>query len=67
MNLIVPAGHVVKMKKKKKSEKWQKHFDLDRELRKLWNMGVTIMPIVVGAFRMFPKNRKGDWKSWKIE
>ena len=26
-----------------------KYFDLARELKKLWNMNVTIIPIVIGA------------------
>ena len=30
--------------------KRNKYFDLDRELKKLWNMKVTIIPIVIGAF-----------------
>ena len=27
-----------------------KYLDLARELKKLWNMQVTIIPIVIGAF-----------------
>ncbi len=27
-----------------------KYLDLARELKKLWNMKVTIIPIVIGAF-----------------
>ena len=34
----------------KESEKKDKFFDLARELKKLWNMQVTIIPIVIGAF-----------------
>ena len=37
-------------KKKKECEKKDKYFDLARELKKLWNMQVTIIPIVIGAF-----------------
>ena len=33
----------------KESEKKDKYLDLDRELKKLWNMKVTIVPIVIGA------------------
>ena len=33
----------------KESEKKDKYLDLARELKKLWNMKVTIMPIVIGA------------------
>ena len=30
--------------------KKKKEMDLDRELKKPWNMNVTIMPIVIGPF-----------------
>ena len=33
----------------KESEKKDKYLDLAREIKKLWNMKVTIVPIVVGA------------------
>ena len=33
-----------------KCEKKDKYLDLARELKKLWNMQVTIIPIVIGAF-----------------
>ena len=32
-----------------------KYFDLARELKKLWNMKVTIVPIVIGAFGTITK------------
>ena len=34
----------------KECEKKDKYLDLARELKKLWNMWVTIIPIVIGAF-----------------
>ena len=34
----------------KECEKRDKYFDLARELKKLWNMYVTIIPIGIGAF-----------------
>ena len=34
----------------KKCEKKDKYLDLARELKKLWNMKVTIVLIVIGAF-----------------
>ena len=43
----VPADHRIKLKE---SEKKDKYSDLARELKKLWNMKVTIVPIVIGAF-----------------
>ena len=36
--------------KLKECEKRDKYLDLVRELKKLWNLKVTIIPIVIGAF-----------------
>ena len=46
MDFAVPANHRVKQKV---SEKKDKYLDLARELKKLWNMKVTVIPIVIGA------------------
>ena len=35
--------------KLKECEKKDKYLDLARELKKLWNIKVTIIPIVIGA------------------
>ena len=37
-------------RKLKECEKRGKYLGLARELKKLWNMQVTIIPIVIGAF-----------------
>ena len=34
----------------KECEKKDKYLDLARELKKLWNMKVTFIPIMIGAF-----------------
>ena len=47
VDFAVPAGHRVKLKE---CEKKDKYLDLARELKKLWTMQVTIIPIVIGAF-----------------
>ena len=48
MNFSIPAKHRVKLKE---SEKKDKYFDLAKELKKkLWNMKVTIILIVIDAF-----------------
>ena len=47
VDFAVPADHRIKLKE---CEKRDKYLDLDRELKKLWNMQVTIIPIVIGAF-----------------
>ena len=39
----------------KDGEKKDKYFDLARELKKLWNMKVTIVPIVIGALGTITK------------
>ncbi len=47
MDFAVPADHRVKLKE---SEKKDKDLDLARELKKkLWNMKVTIIPIIICA------------------
>ena len=47
VDFAVPADHIIKLKE---CEKRDKYLDLARELKKLWNMKVTIIPIVIGAF-----------------
>ena len=47
MNFAVPTDHRIKLKE---CEKKVKYLDLDRELKKLWNMNVIIIAIVIGAF-----------------
>ena len=46
MDFAVLADHRVKWKE---GEKKDKYLDLARELKKLWNMTVTVTPIVIGA------------------
>ena len=45
-DFAVPADHRIKLKE---SEKKHRYLDLARELKKLWNLKVTVMPIVIGA------------------
>ena len=47
VDYAVPADHRIKLKE---CEKKDKYLDLARELKKLWNMQVTIIPSVIGAF-----------------
>ena len=46
MDFAVPADHRVKLKE---SEKKDKYFDIARKLKKLFNIKVTILKIVIGA------------------
>ena len=48
----VPADHRINLKE---SEKKDKYPDLARELKKLWNMKVTIVPIGIGALGTITK------------
>ena len=47
VDFAVPADYRIKLKE---CEKKDKYLNLVRELKKLWNMKVTIVPIVIGAF-----------------
>ena len=47
IDFTVPADHRIKLKE---CEKKDKYLDLARELKKLWNMKVTFIPIVIVAF-----------------
>ena len=39
-----------------RKEKCDKFLDLARELKKLWNMKVTVIPIGIGALGTIPKS-----------
>ena len=47
VDFAVPADHRIKLKE---CEKRDKYLELAKELKKIWNMKVTIIPIVIGAF-----------------
>ena len=47
VDFAVPADHRINLKEREKKDKY---LDLARELKKLWNMKVTIVPIVTGVF-----------------
>ena len=52
IDFTVPSDHRINLKE---SEKKDKYLDLGRELKKLWNMKVTIVPIVIGALGTIAK------------
>ena len=54
------TDHRVKIKE---NEKRNKYINLAREVKKLWNLKVMVIPIINGALRTVSK----DWKSWKSE
>ena len=47
VDFAVLADHRIRLKE---CEKKYKYFDIARELKKLWKMKVTIIPILIGAF-----------------
>ena len=52
VDFAVRADHRINLKE---SEKMDKYLDLARELKKLWNMKLTIVPIVIGALGTISK------------
>ena len=52
VDFAVLADHRINLKE---SEKKDKYYDLARESKKLWNMKVTIVPIVIGALGTITK------------
>ena len=64
VDFAVPANQRIKLKE---CDKKNKYLDLARELKKLWNMKVTIIPIVIGAFGTVTKGLLKDWRTWKLE
>ena len=59
----VPVYHRINLKQ---CEKKDKYLDLARELKKLWNMKVTIVPIVIGAFFKSTNNERIIKKPGKL-
>ena len=57
VDFAVPAEHRIKQKE---CEKKDKYLDLSRELKNLWNMLVTFIPLVIGAFRTVTKGLLED-------
>ena len=51
----------------KESEKRDKYWDLVRDMRKLWNMRVTVIPIEIGALEMVPKGLERGLEELEIE
>ena len=62
MDFAVPADHKMKMKERKKINIY---LDLARDLKKLWNMKMTVILIVVGALGTAPKAWKRDRENWR--
>ena len=52
VDLAVPTDHSVKIKE---NEKRNKYLDLAREQKKLCNIEVTVIAIIIGGFGTIPK------------
>ena len=52
MDFAVLADHRIKLKE---NEKKENYLEIARELKKLWNMKVTIIPMKIGAFGKITK------------
>ena len=63
VDFAVPTEHRIKLKE---CEKRDKYLDLARELKKLCNMKVTIIPIVVGAFGTVTKRLLKGLEYWEV-
>ena len=63
MDFAVPADHRVKLKE---SEKKDNKLNLVWEMKKLWNMKVTIIPIVTGALGTVTKGLMRRLEVWEI-
>ena len=63
MDFAVPADRRVKLKE---SEKKNKYLDLAREWKNLWNMKMTSIPIVIGAFGTVTKGLLKGLEDLKI-
>ena len=61
VDFAVPADHKIKLKE---CEKRDKYLDLARELKKLWNMKVTIITIVIGTFGAVTKGLLKARRVW---
>ena len=64
VDFSVLADHKVKSKE---SEKKDKYLDLAREQKTLWNIGVTVKPIVIGMLRTLLESLEKGLKELEIE
>ena len=63
VDFVLSAVNRIKLKE---SETMDVYLDLAKRLKKLWNLKVTIILIVIGAFRTVTKELLKDWRTWKL-
>ena len=61
-NIAISADHKMKIKEKMSD----KFFDLARELRKLWNIRVSVILIIIRALGNFPKSLKRSLEELEV-
>ena len=61
---LATADHRIELKE---SEKKDKYLDVARELKRLWNMKVRIIPIVIGVFRTVSKGLLKEMEDLEVE
>ena len=62
-DFAVPADPRIELKE---CEKKNKYLDLAKELKKLWNMKVTIVPIAIGAFGTVTEGLLKDLDNYEV-
>ena len=62
VNFAVPVNNRVKLKENKKKAKY---LGLSRELKKMWNMKVLVIPILIGVLVIVTKGLVKDKRTWK--
>ena len=63
IDFVVPGDSRIEKKEKDHIEKYQ---DLGRELQKIWNVKVKIIPLVAGCVGAIPKQFGNRWKQTGI-
>ena len=64
MDFTVPANHRVKVKESEKKDKYQ---DFAKELKKLWNMKVTIKPTLIDTMAEGLGSNLVNWRQSKLQ
>ena len=59
IDMTVPSNRNLSLKE---YEKVSKYKDLEIEIQKMWNLKVTIVPVVIGALGMIKKKTEGHIK-----
>ena len=62
MDFVVPVDNRVNLKESKKGHEYAY---LARELKKIWNLKVTVIPVEVSALGTIPKGLIRGLKTWK--